>query len=1346
MLIQNLNCITISTLSLHHLLTSQPIDQEYSVVRNPHRRLIAHRWKAGFAFVVVLTAICISLPIAAQNTQQQPSHVYNLTYKTTAEIEKTLNEVLKEFGDKVQIFSNPRKNQILVQGPERAHTYVRQLLAQYDKPARKPNAQPAKSELQTYSVEKLKLSSTHSSVKEHFKGRNDVRIIADAVSSRIVIIAPPDVHAEIQKRFGLKSESGTSRPNSNSSSIFPITQDDFSRPPVGTQANRFATGTEGTTIKQRSMNLAHSELAWVEKTLGRLFNTRFQQLEKTRADLNSFQLIDSGGRRILLSTDYRTRQIHVEGSGRLVDQVIRLVEALDSPPQPLGRKMRFIPVRNADPRTVQKVFEAYRQSTRARKTNTLPKTKKQNSNVPFFDDDRSSSNRMIQDSQFQTASFQTTPIQTPPAGQKTQTKQKQPPIDLDRQRQMLQQLGLDVEIEVLPDLDVIIIRGPERDVQEATRIIQEIERLSEESQAEIEIVNLKHVDNGALATLINGAVSIALTGTRQGRVTVIPLEKPNALMLIGWGEAVLAIKELIAKLDIPVPPETQMRVFNLRNASAAQSQTTITQFLQNRPALGVRARVTADRRTNSLFVQASPRDMLEVAAMIEQLDNPQGSPFKKQMKPFRLKNSLASDISQTLQNAINAARGQGGGAPNPLVEFFTSNPNGAMVVKSGMLDFVQITADPRTNTIFVTAPEKSMGLIAALIEYLDSAPAATSQIKVFRVVNGDAARMVTLLRTLLPTQTGNTVRPQLSTAPAEASLAPLRLAVDTRTNSIIATGSRGDLQIIEVLLLRLDEKEIQQRENLVYRLKNSPAGDIAIAVNSFLRSERQLQLAAPGSESPFQQLEREVVVVPEPISNSLVISATPRFFKEIVDLVEKLDAPPPQVMIQVLIVEIDLANTDEFGVELGLQDALLFDRSLLSNLITTTNTTQTSTISGIVTETDELIRAANNTPGFQFNSREIGNSGSRSSFATAEKLAAQGLSNFGVGRINTELGFGGLVLSAGNESINILLRSLQESRRMEVLSRPQIMTLDNQPAFIQIGQRVPRITGTQINQVGQVNNITLENVGLILGVTPRISPDGMVVMEVDAEKSEVGSDQDGIPLSIANDGSVIRSPITKITTAQTTISAASGDTVVLGGLIMKNSAHINRRVPWLSDIPLLGEMFKFESMQNKRSELLIILTPHVIRSPKDAEMLKQVEMSRMSWVASDVMEIHGNRMFDNIGSEIPTIYPDLNPRGENKKESLNPMRVPIVPKEVRPKAPADLESKTGIFRRGVFSDTDFDNDDYLKNTTSRELRPVDYRSPYLQEPAKIDVKTKSKPSPKKRSLNPFQKLFSRKNP
>jgi len=125
--------------------------------------------------------------------------------------------------------------------------------------------------------------------------------------------------------------------------------------------------------------------------------------------------------------------------------------------------------------------------------------------------------------------------------------------------------------------------------------------------------------------------------------------------------------------------------------------------------------------------------------------------------------------------------------------------------------------------------------------------------------------------------------------------------------------------------------------------------------------------------------------------------------------------------------------------------------------------------------------------------------------------------------VNSELGFGGLVLSAGSESVSVLIRALQASRRLEILSRPQIMTLDNQPAFIQVGERVPRITATTINETGQYNSIT-ENVGLIMGVRPRISPDGRVVMEIDAEKSDVGPIQDGIPVSFSASGDVIFRP------------------------------------------------------------------------------------------------------------------------------------------------------------------------------------------------------------------------------
>ncbi len=235
-----------------------------------------------------------------------------------------------------------------------------------------------------------------------------------------------------------------------------------------------------------------------------------------------------------------------------------------------------------------------------------------------------------------------------------------------------------------------------------------------------------------------------------------------------------------------------------------------------------------------------------------------------------------------------------------------------------------------------------------------------------------------MLRSLLPSQSGTAATLQPSTAEGETSLTPLRFSVDLRSNSIIATGSEGDLRIVEALLLRLDQATDQQRKSTVIQLKNAPAVDVASAINQFLLNQRQIEQAAPGEINPFQELEREVIVVPEPVANKLILAATPRYYDEIKALIDKLDEQPPQVMIQVLIAEVALNTLHEFGVELGVQDSVLFDRSLLSDLLTTTNSQQFTDANGVTTTTAEIIQAATNLPGFLFNSiAPLGNSGSR---------------------------------------------------------------------------------------------------------------------------------------------------------------------------------------------------------------------------------------------------------------------------------------------------------------------------------------------------------------------------------
>ena len=216
------------------------------------------------------------------------------------------------------------------------------------------------------------------------------------------------------------------------------------------------------------------------------------------------------------------------------------------------------------------------------------------------------------------------------------------------------------------------------------------------------------------------------------------------------------------------------------------------------------------------------------------------------------------------------------------------------------------------------------------------------------------------------------------------------------------------------------------------------------------------------------------------------------------------------------------------------------------------------------------------------------------------------------------------MLSAQSQNVSVLLRALAENHQVEVLERPQITTLDNQPANVQVGQRVPTITSVTTNALtGQANSVTFQNVGVILGVTPRISPDGLVVMQIDAEKSALEPEATGIPIFSSPTGQVIRSPIIDTTVAQTTVSAMDGQTIVLGGLITKTKNDSHRGVPWLGDLPLVGNFFRFDSASNDRTELLIIMTPHMIRTAADIEALKREEAAQMNWCLCDVTKIFG---------------------------------------------------------------------------------------------------------------------------
>ncbi len=1225
---------------------------------------------------IFLLLATMTIQNALAQTPSAQYQVYTLRHQSAAEVEKTLAQMLSDFGDQTHLVSDQRTNQILLRGPQKAQTIARALIESIDHPPTPPAtpATPVKTTVMTYRCPADQLDAVAQELRMQYAGMDNVRIATDQTNRQLFVLAPETIHPRIERRLetmGVGRGPRLSPPQSPPQ----LSAQRLTRPLAAAQP----------LLREQFVPLVHSRIEEVENKMLDLLGNRLrpfavpagQPIQPGQTATAGYVFADANGQSVKLTIDRRRNGVMVSGTQPLVAQMARLLQNLDvvtekpglqTPEQSTAQTTRVMPMRRTNPAKVRQAVEAYR-SERALPQSPPPQLQpaKPINNTSSPSPDGQSRLHLAPRLRFNdagvnlagyemvTAMLQQGDSSAPAGGpsdadSRVQSLRAQQ-ADADRRSQNLRELGADVEVEILPDLDVIILHGRARDVKEMSRIIEEIERISAEAEPLIEVLRLGHVSSKAMAKIVD-EVSKDLIGGTQGRVSVTSLEKPNALLLIGWGEAMKSILKLVVELDQPVLPETQFRVFRLKYASALRARATVGQFFQNREGLGPEARVVSDFRTNSLVVQASPRDMGEVAALIAKIDSASSDAVSR-ARIFKLTNSLAADLGGTLRAAIDSAQSGSGalGGKSTVLEIMAVDSTGRRLLKSGILADIQIVPDIRTNSLVITAPAQSMELIAALIEQLDS-PATTAQIKVFQIINGDANELVRTLRALLPAQPiGAASRPQLPVAEGEEALAPVRFAVDTRTNSIIATGATGDLKIIEALLLRLDGRDVQQRKNAVYRLRNAPAGDVAVAINEFLRSERQVRRAAPGTTSPFQQIEREVIVVPEKVSNSLIVSATPRFFDEIMTLVKELDAEPAQVMIQVVIAEVILTNAEEFGVELGLQDSLLFDRSLLSMLETITRTTEQQQSGSVATQTTQEIVAAENTPGFNFASGSLlGNSGSATALRQKSQVGGQGITTFAVGRMSEQLGFGGLVLSASSESVSVLIRALETCGRLNIISRPQIMTLDNQSAFVQVGKSVPRIAGTELSPSGQVNNIAMENIGLIMGVTPRISPENMVVMELDVEKSDVGPQSEWIPVFVS-EGQAIKSPSFNITKATTTVSAMDGETIVLGGLISQGSETTKRRVPWLSDIPLLGFFFRYDSEVQKRSELLIILTPHVIRGPADIQRIKQAETARMHWCLGDVVKMHGDIGVYDINDEMShcgrphVIYPDINPRG-----------------------------------------------------------------------------------------------------
>lgn len=327
-------------------------------------------------------------------------------------------------------------------------------------------------------------------------------------------------------------------------------------------------------------------------------------------------------------------------------------------------------------------------------------------------------------------------------------------------------------------------------------------------------------------------------------------------------------------------------------------------------------------------------------------------------------------------------------------------------------------------------------------------------------------------------------------------------------------------------------------------------------------------------------------IIPDEITNSIIILATPEDYALISETIQKIDIAPRQVIIEGLIVQVDLKDNLSFGMSYSMNTDLKITglKPFKNPIDLTGNGTNSSN--------------ANVNPG--------------------------GLSPVVPGKIDAPTSTGFTFVGydpTGN--IRAVLTALQDRSRAKVVAAPHILVSDNREARIQIGQQIPlatstssqpvsttTTTGTTTPSVAVVGTSTIQykDIGIILKVKPQVNDSGLISLELSQEISSVGN--------AVQVGGLAEVTINK-TEATSNLVARDGDTIVIGGLIREDTSHGTAGVPFLSRIPVLGALFGSTSDTLTRSELIILLTPHVMRTQQEAQTVTSGYIERYKATTKD---------------------------------------------------------------------------------------------------------------------------------
>lgn len=483
-----------------------------------------------------------------------------------------------------------------------------------------------------------------------------------------------------------------------------------------------------------------------------------------------------------------------------------------------------------------------------------------------------------------------------------------------------------------------------------------------------------------------------------------------------------------------------------------------------------------------------------------------------------------------------------------------------------------VVAFAPTNTLIITDSAGNTERLLEIIRQLD-APNAFDRFEVVALDHA-AADEVAQIATQVLAQAGSGSGRSKGAAPGAKDGG--KIIPYVRANALIVMGSEADIETVRGLVRELDRKPQQERSNInVLPLENADAETLAKTLNEILtgvKAQARAPRAAAGGAQPATN--DPVTITADKPTNTLVISASPEDFATIRGIVRQLDVKRKQVFVEALILELSMDATRDLGVS-------------LSGFIPTGN-------EGVVY--GGMNQPASTGSNVGVGSVIPGTSGVPSLLTQSiTGIMAGGL--FNMITIPNPLGGAPITVPA----ISALINLSKTDGDVNILSAPRLLTSDNEEAEIVVGSNVPIITSRLTNAVGSgggnntglAQSVTVErkDVALTLRFTPQVTEGNLVRLKVFQEITDLAT------TSVGNVNEV--GPTLTKRLLQNTVLAENGKTVVLGGLIGNNSQVTEVKVPLLGDIPLLGWLFKRQNTINKKTNLLVFITPRIIRDAGD---------------------------------------------------------------------------------------------------------------------------------------------------